>query len=126
MLWHARRLAGSPAKGGQPVTRTLSGQTIVITGGGGGLGQSMSYALAREGAHLVVADIALEAATRVVERIIEGGGTAIALRTDVTDETQVNELIRVGRGVRNQHERGLSLLPHGPASYDPVSRRAHR
>ncbi len=50
----------------------LEGQVAVVTGGVGGLGGAMALRLAREGAHVLAADIAPDAAARVAA----WGGTA--------------------------------------------------
>ena len=56
-----------------------------------GLGQAISFRLAQEGCHVAVADLneasAIETAGKITER------KAIAIKTDVTDETQVAALV---------------------------------
>lgn len=53
-------------------------RVAIVTGGGSGIGEAVSKALAAEGASVVVTDIALDAATRVVDEIAAAGGTAAA------------------------------------------------
>ncbi len=72
---------------------SLAGQTVIITGGGRGFGENMSRAVAREGAHVSVADRDPEEAERVVSDIEAEGGSAIAVGTDVTNEAQVKEMV---------------------------------
>ncbi|MFQ5912001.1 MAG: SDR family NAD(P)-dependent oxidoreductase [Nitrospinota bacterium] len=72
----------------------LSGQTIIVTGGGRGFGENMGKAVAREGANVVVADVALAEAQRVAENINAGGGTAIALGTDVRKAGRVKDMVK--------------------------------
>ena len=69
------------------------GKTIIITGGGGGIGRAAALIFAREGANVVVADIDADAARRVAERIQQGGKQAIAVRADVTLREQVNTAV---------------------------------
>lgn len=64
----------------------LEGRVAIITGGGSGLGEASSKRFAEEGASVVVADMNLDAANRVVEEITTAGGTASAVHVDVTDE----------------------------------------
>ncbi len=72
----------------------LAGQTIIITGGGRGFGENMSQAVAREGASVVVADVAAAEAERVAENISSGGGSAMAVDADVSNEAQVNDMVK--------------------------------
>jgi NAD(P)-dependent dehydrogenase (short-subunit alcohol dehydrogenase family) len=67
----------------------LQGRTAIVTGAGSGIGRAGSEAMAREGAHVVVTDRDLDAARRTVERIVEVGGRAEAIRLDVTDDVEV-------------------------------------
>ena len=71
----------------------LTGQTVIVTGGGRGFGENMSKALAREGANVVVADIDLEQAERVVEAIQRDESTALALEVDVSDESRAKRMV---------------------------------
>jgi len=71
----------------------LDGKVIVITGGGTGLGRSMSYRLAEEGANIVVAARRVPPLEETAEGVRERGGKALVVPTDVTDTVQVNNLI---------------------------------
>ena len=67
----------------------LIDRVAIVTGGGGGIGGATARALAREGASVVVADIDGDAAERVVMEITAAGGSAIANRGDLSEETEV-------------------------------------
>ena len=73
----------------------LSGKKCYVTGGGSGLGQAIAVGMAEAGAAVIVSDINLEAAERVAEEIRSQDGHAIALHIDVSQKSQVEELIRV-------------------------------
>lgn len=60
----------------------LSGKTAIVTGGGSGLGEAIAKRLASEGVKVVVSDIKLKGAERVVTEIVSAGGTASALEED--------------------------------------------
>jgi len=75
------------------MTRTLENQIAIVTGGAQGLGQAISLRLAREGCHVVVADMKEEAAQATVAEIAKTTDRrAFALKTDVTQEAQVRAL----------------------------------
>jgi NAD(P)-dependent dehydrogenase (short-subunit alcohol dehydrogenase family) len=61
----------------------------VVTGGGSGLGRSISLKLAADGHRVAVVDINSEDAEKVAAEIHAAGGTAIALGVDVSDEEAV-------------------------------------
>ena len=69
----------------------LSGRTAIVTGGGSGIGRSEALALGREGAHVVVNDLAgpdasgTRPADRVVAEVRACGGSAEANYADVAD-----------------------------------------
>jgi 3-oxoacyl-[acyl-carrier protein] reductase len=69
------------------------GKTIVITGGGGGIGRAAAMVFAREGANVVVTDVDADAARRVAETIQQSGKWAIAIQADVTSREQINDAI---------------------------------
>lgn len=66
---------------------TLKGKAVIVTGGAQGLGRLYCESLAEEGANVLVADIRDTAA--VAKGIKQKGGTGIALKTDVTNESDV-------------------------------------
>ena len=73
----------------------LTGRTAIVTGGGAGLGFEISILLSRAGATVVVADVDLAAAEKTVKEITADGGSARAVRTDVSDEESVLALFEV-------------------------------
>ena len=72
---------------------SLEGRVAVVTGGGTGLGQAISLALANQGASIVLAgrreDVLLESS----KAISQAGGQAVVVPTDVTKSEQVEELM---------------------------------
>jgi NAD(P)-dependent dehydrogenase (short-subunit alcohol dehydrogenase family) len=71
----------------------LRGRVAIVTGAGGGLGQSHARMLARLGAKVLVNDLNLDAAERVAGEIAEAGGEAIGFAASVTDEARIGEMI---------------------------------
>jgi len=71
----------------------ISGDTAIVTGAGRNIGQSIAELFAAEGANVVVADIDEERASDTATTIRADGGEAIAVVVDVTEESDVVELI---------------------------------
>ncbi len=71
----------------------LEGKTVIVTGGGGGIGGATCRRFAQEGARVAVLDLSLEAAEKVVADIRAAGGTAEAIRCDITDRTEVDAAV---------------------------------
>ncbi len=69
----------------------FDGQVAIVTGGAAGLGRTHALGLAARGAKVLVADMADGAG--VVSEIEAAGGTALATRTDVSDEASVAEMV---------------------------------
>jgi sorbitol-6-phosphate 2-dehydrogenase len=73
----------------------LGGKVAVVTGAAQGLGEAIAHRLAREGAHVVVADLNEEGARQVAEAIChDANDQAIGVRVDVTDEAQVSAMVQ--------------------------------
>lgn len=79
-----------------PPERELSRRIALITGAASGIGRATAFRLAKEGAHVVIADINRDGAVKVAGEInkIHGEGRALALWVDVTDERAVIEAMR--------------------------------
>lgn len=71
----------------------LEGKVAIVTGAGVGMGAATARLLAARGARVVVSDINPDTAAATVEGIRANGGTAHAVRTDVSDEAQVEALV---------------------------------
>ena len=72
----------------------LENKTAVVTGAGQGIGKGIALALARDGANVVISDINLKEATKVVREIEELGRKSLAVKTDVTSKREVDDLIK--------------------------------
>jgi 3-oxoacyl-[acyl-carrier protein] reductase len=70
---------------------SLAGRNAFVTGAAGGLGAAICHALVSRGARVAVADMRIEMATGVSNRIAEQAGpdSSIAVRLDVADEASV-------------------------------------
>lgn len=68
-------------------------RVVLITGGANGIGRATAQAFAREGARVVVSDLADGAGEETVSSIRKAGGEARYVRTDVRDAAQVAALV---------------------------------
>jgi NAD(P)-dependent dehydrogenase (short-subunit alcohol dehydrogenase family) len=77
----------------------VDGKVALVTGGASGLGAESARRLAREGAKVVLTDLAAAAGQAVADEIAAAGGTAAFLPQDVTDEARWTEVVEtvVGR-----------------------------
>ena len=64
-------------------------RVAVVTGGGSGLGQTISSHLAHTGRRVAVLDVDTEAAQKVSAEVLACGGSAIAVGVDVSDPVAV-------------------------------------
>ncbi|WP_175774311.1 SDR family NAD(P)-dependent oxidoreductase [Burkholderia anthina] len=67
-------------------------KVAIVTGGASGIGEATVRAFAREGASVVIADLTDKGA-RLADDVIENGGRAVYIETDVTDSEAVQNLI---------------------------------
>jgi NAD(P)-dependent dehydrogenase (short-subunit alcohol dehydrogenase family) len=72
----------------------LNGKVAVITGARRGMGKSHAIALARAGVKVVASDISLEDCQKAVEEIEKAGGEAMAVKCDVSQKSEVEEMIK--------------------------------
>jgi len=74
--------------------KRLEQRIAIVTGSGQGIGRAIACGFAREGCGVVVADVNEESARTVKNEIEGGGGRALAMRTDVSDEMSVQTMIK--------------------------------
>lgn len=82
---------------------TFDGRRVVVTGAGRGIGRAYALLLAARGARVAVADLGAstdgsgvdgdDPAALVVKEIVDAGGTAIAIRADVSTEDGARSVV---------------------------------
>lgn len=72
----------------------FTGKVALVTGGGSGIGEAISKQLAAKGASVVVSDINLDGAQRVVGEITEAGGTASVVQQDTAKKEDAEKVVR--------------------------------
>jgi 7-alpha-hydroxysteroid dehydrogenase len=110
----------------------LDGDVAVVTGAGTGIGRGIALGLADAGAAVVVVARRGAMVEAVAEQVRAGGGRALAVTADVTDDDQVQRVIdatvaelgRLDVWVNNagglQGERPALLRQHTPESFDAI------
>lgn len=93
----------------------LEGKVAIVTGASSGIGEATAIALADQGAQVVLAARRGELLKGLTERIEASGGKALPIVTDITDETQVNNLVQkvkteLGRVDIVVNNAGIALL----------------
>ncbi len=72
----------------------LEGKIAIVTGGAGGIGEALSMGLGLQGATVVVSSRNQEAIERVAAEVNQASGKpAIAIASDVTDESSMQQLV---------------------------------
>ena len=71
----------------------FDGRTVIVTGGGGGIGGATCRRFAAEGARVGVLDLVASAATAVADAIGAAGGTAVPVACDITDRASVDAAV---------------------------------
>jgi 2-hydroxycyclohexanecarboxyl-CoA dehydrogenase len=75
------------------MSQRFDNHTVIVTGGGGGIGGATCRRFAQEGASVAVFDLNLDAAETVAAGIRAEGGRAQAFRCDITDRTSVDAAV---------------------------------
>ncbi len=71
----------------------LQNKVAIVTGGGKGIGREICLGLSKEGAKIVIAEIDIENSNKVIKEIKDTGGDAVAIKTDISNEDSVKNLV---------------------------------
>lgn len=75
------------------MTNQFSSKVALVTGGASGLGRVSAIALAREGAKVVVSDVAVTEGEATVQIITDEGGHSVFTKADVTKSSEVEAMV---------------------------------
>jgi 2-dehydro-3-deoxy-D-gluconate 5-dehydrogenase len=71
----------------------LKGKAAIVTGGAMGIGEAITFRLAEAGASVMIADISLEAANKVVDQIKSRGGKAASIYADAGSVSDARKVV---------------------------------
>jgi 3-oxoacyl-[acyl-carrier protein] reductase len=71
----------------------LAGQVAIVTGGGHGIGRAIAKRFAQEGAAVVIADLNEETGQATCQEIVDSGGQALFVATQVADRASVQAMV---------------------------------
>ena len=69
-------------------------KVVIVTGAGSGIGRAISHCFAKEGATSIIAELKSDTAEKVAAEIKNGGGKALAIKTDVSKREEVLEMVK--------------------------------
>jgi NAD(P)-dependent dehydrogenase (short-subunit alcohol dehydrogenase family) len=109
---------------------SYAGKVVLVTGAASGLGRAMALAFGRAGACVVIADNSVDGGHMTAALIVEAGGKALFVKTNVTVAVEVDALIdkavshygRVDVAVNNAgiEDEALPLADGGDDQYDRI------
>jgi 3-oxoacyl-[acyl-carrier protein] reductase len=103
-----------------PAPFSLEGKTAIVTGGGIGIGQSISLELARFGANVMLCSRRMEHLEPTAEAIRQLGKRALPLTVDVRDQSQVNAVVQ--RTLEEFGQIDVLVNNHGASFRAPVEK----
>lgn len=74
--------------------KLFAGKVALVTGAASGIGRASALAFAQQGAKVVVADVNVSGGEETVRMIVDNGGEAIFVATDVSRAVEVEALVR--------------------------------
>jgi len=72
----------------------LTGKVAIVTGSRRGIGRGIALMMAQVGAKIIISDVNLEECEKVVEEIKKIGSDGLAVKCDVTNKKEVEEMVR--------------------------------
>ena len=74
--------------------KRINERVAIVTGGAQGIGEGICFRLAEEGARVAIFDLNLAEAKKTAKEIEKSGGTALALKVDVSKSSEVDAAVK--------------------------------
>ncbi len=71
----------------------LKDKVAIVTGGADGIGKATALLLAEAGAHIVIGDLNIEKAQKVVQEVEQIGVRALAVQCNILDDQSLVDLV---------------------------------
>src|SRR4051812_5643974 len=96
----------------------IQNKVVIITGASEGIGEATAKLLATHGAQVVLAARSADKLNAVKDAITAAGGTAIAIPTDMRDQTAIQAMVKAA----NDHFGHVDILINnaGQSVYAPI------
>ena len=101
----------------QPGDNSISGKTVIVTGGGYGIGKQIALAFGRSGANVTVAARSQEKLESVANQLKEMNTDPLSLRVDISSESDVRSMVDK---VMEKYQ-SIDVLVNNSAIYGPTS-----
>ena len=72
----------------------VKGKVFIITGASSGIGEELSKKLSKKGASVVCAARSIDKLEKLCTSIINSGGSALPVQTDITDQKQCHQMVK--------------------------------
>ena len=95
---------------------SLEGRVALVTGAGAGLGKVIAQTLCQAGARMVIADIDRAAGQRTAAELVANSHQAVAITTDITDQSAVQNLFRETERIYG----GIDILVNNAGMYPKI------
>ena len=106
------------SKGGTPMSASLKGKSVVVTGGSKGIGKGIASVFARHGAKVLIVARHLKDAEATAQELTKAGGTASAFAADVTKLADMEAMAKTAVDRHGGHRRAVRQCRHLPAGED--------
>lgn len=76
--------------------RLMNGKVAMVTGAASGIGKACAEIFSHQGCKLILVDIYEEGIKQVCQEIITGGGEAVSIKGDITQEKDLDRIFQLG------------------------------